>query len=94
MKHICEICSKQYATVAEAEKCELAHKKKNAEEAARVASEEAISDAVNAYITKYKTLPSVAVIPENQEFVIGEFGDKLETLFDKLLDIFREDDEE
>lgn len=53
MKYICEVCNKQYATVAEAEKCELEHKKKADEESVKTTSGTKISDAVNAYITKY-----------------------------------------
>ena len=43
MKHICEICNKQYDTVEGAEQCELAHKKEAVEESAKAAAETKIS---------------------------------------------------
>ena len=94
MKYICEICNKQYATVSEAEQCELAHKKKTAEESAKTTAETKISDAVNAYITKHKECPNIDITPENQKLIIGNITDKLEKTFDMLFDVLCEDDEE
>lgn len=94
MKHICEICNKQYDTVTEAEKCELAHKKAAAEESVKTTAETKISDAVNAYIAKYKELPSIDITPENHKFLLGDMAEKLEKTFDMLIDILCEDGDE
>lgn len=94
MKYICEICNKQYATVAEAEQCELVHKKKNADESVKATAETKISDAINAYIAKYKEFPNVDITPENQKFLIGDLADRLEKTFDMLIDVLCDEDEE
>lgn len=94
MKYICEICNKQYATVSEAEHCELAHKKKTAEESVKTATESKISDAINAYIAKYKEFPNVNLTPESQKFLVDDFTDRLGKTFDMLIDVLCKDDEE
>lgn len=93
MKYICEICNKQYATVSEAEQCELAHKRKTAEESVKTTAETKISDAVNAYIAKYKEFPSIDITPENQKLLIGDLANKLDKTFDMLIDVLCGDDE-
>lgn len=93
MKHICEICNKQYDTVEGAEQCELAHKKEAVEESAKAAAETKISVAVNAYIARYKELPGIEISAENQRLLLGDMAYKLEKTFDMLIDILREDDE-
>lgn len=94
MKHICEICNQQYDTVAEAEKCELAHKKEAVEEAAKADAESKISDAVNTFIARYKELPSIDITPENHKLLLGDMAEKLEKTFDMLIDILCEEDDE
>ena len=94
MKHICEICNKQYDTVAGAEKCELAHKKEALEASAKTSMGTAISDAVNAYVAKFKEFPSIEITSENQKLLLGDFAEKLEKTFDMLVDILCEDDDE
>ncbi len=94
MKHICEICNRQYDTVAGAEQCELAHKKEALEASAKASTEAAISDAVNAYIAKFKEFPAIEITPENQKLLLGDFAEKLEKTFDMLVDILCEDGDE
>lgn len=94
MKYICEICNKQYDTVAGAEQCELAHKKEALEASAKNSAEAAISDAVNAYVAKFKEFPSIEIAPENKKFLISGLAEKIEDAFDILVDIFCEDDED
>lgn len=94
MKHICEICNKQYDTVAGAEKCELAHKKEALEASAKASMATAISDAVNAYVAKFKEFPSIEITLENQKFLVGDFAENLEKAIDILFDILFEDDDE
>lgn len=94
MKHICEICNKQYDTVAGAEKCELAHKKEALEASAKTSMGTAISDAVNAYVAKFKEFPDIELTPESQKLLIGDFAEKLEKTFDMLVDILCKDDED
>lgn len=94
MKHICEICNKQYDTVAGAEKCELAHKKEALEASAKTSMGTAISDAVNAYVAKFKEFPDIELTPESQKLLIGDFAEKLEKTFDVLVDILCGDDDE
>lgn len=94
MKHICEICNKQYDTVSGAEQCEFAHKKEALEASAKASTAAAISVAVNAYITKFKEFPAIELTPENQKFLLGDFSEKLEKTFDMLVDILCEDDDE
>lgn len=94
MKHICEICNKQYDTVAGAEKCELAHKKEALEASAKISMGTAISDAINAYVAKFKELPSIEITPENQKLILGDFAERLDKIFDTLVGILCEDDDE
>ena len=87
MKHICEICNKQYGTVEGAEQCELAHKKEMTEERAKTAAEAKISAAVNAYITRYREFPDIEISAENQKILFDDMSDGLEKTFDMLINI-------
>lgn len=87
MKYICEICNKQYDTAAEAEKRELKHKKENVEKSAKTSASAKISDAVNAYVAKYKELPNINIASENQKNIIGDLADGLEKIFGMLIDV-------
>lgn len=70
MKYICEVCNQQFNTADEARNCEYTHnaeaKKKQLIEKAKASASEKISDAINAYIERYKELPEIELSPENQ----------------------------
>ena len=94
MKHICEICNAQYNTVAEAEKCELAHKKAKEQEAIKATAESTISEAINAFITKYKAMPIIEVAEENQKILFGELSNKAEEVIDYIIGLLIGGDDE
>ena len=94
MKHICEICNKQYDTVAGAERCELAHKKEALEASMKASSEAAISNAINAHIAKFKEIPVINITHENLELLFGDMAKKFEKSFDTLIGILCDDEDE
>lgn len=94
MKHICEICNKQYDTVEAAEQCELAHKKDDAAKAMRAEASVKINDAVNTYVAKYKELPELDLTDENQKILLGALADKVGETIGMLVDMLCEDDDD
>lgn len=93
MKYVCEICNKQFNTVDEAERCEVAHKKERAQVAAKASAETKINEAVNAFVARYKVIPRVELTTENQNLFIGELDGVLDFLME-LLGIGECEDEE
>lgn len=91
MKYICEICNKQYGTVAEAEQCEVKHKKEKEDESAKSSTEGKISDALNAFITKYKEFPNIKLMPDNQKIVSGRIASRIDDVMGSLFDLFPDD---
>ena len=94
MKHGCEICNTQYNTVAEAEKCELTHKKEKEQETVKATAESTISEAINAFIAKYKVMPTIEVAEENQKILFGELSNKAEQVIDCIIDLLIGGDDE
>mgnify|MGYP006972491068 CR=1 FL=1 len=93
MKFICDFCKKMYNTAKEAEECELAHKNEEARLAAKSGAERKISDAVNAFITKYKSTPSIELTEENQKIVLDDTMSKIDETFDSILKLFDDDND-
>lgn len=92
MKHVCEVCNQQYDSVKDAELCEMAHIREKAQHAAKVAAEAKISEAVNAFAAKYKTMPNIELTEENQKVLLGDLAGKVGEAFDLLLELFGDDD--
>ena len=91
MKYICEVCNQQFNTADEARNCEYTHnmevKKKQLIEKAKTSASEKISDAINAYIERYKELPEIELSPESQSIIANE-------VFSTIADIlFGEEDD-
>lgn len=92
MKHVCEVCNTQYGTVEAAEQCELGHKKEKMQLVAKAAAEAKISEAINAFVTKYKAMPNIELTEENQKVLIGDVVGKVEEAFDLILGLLGDDE--
>lgn len=88
MKYVCEICNNQFDTPGAAERCEYGHKREQMQRAAKDAAAAKISDAVNAFITKYGEAPAIHLTEENEALAFGEVVNNLGEVFDVLLDLF------
>lgn len=88
MKYVCEVCNQQFDTAPEAQQCEFAHKQEKAKAEAQSRAEIAISEAVNAYIAKYKTVPAIEITGENHSILLdalaGNIGEALSIFVDIL----------
>ena len=87
MKYICEICHQQFNTAPEAEDCELAHQKAKRNAEVKDAASEKISDAINAYIAKFKEFPEFNISEDNLGIVIGSLAENVEDAFKSLATI-------
>ena len=92
MKHVCEVCNTQYDTIEAAEQCELGHKKEKMQLVAKAAAEAKISEAINAFITKYKAMPNIELTEENQKVLIGDVVGKVEEAFDLILGLLGDEE--
>jgi hypothetical protein len=87
MKYICEICNTKFDSPAEAERCELTHKEQR-QRIAKEAAEIKISNAVNAFISKYGEMPTIHLSDENEAITLTEISadicEMLESFFSAL----------
>ena len=60
--------------------------------AAKAATEAKISEAINAFITKYKAMPSIELTEDNQKVLIGDVVGKVEEAFDLILSLLGDDE--
>lgn len=84
MKYLCEKCNKQYNSQEEAIKCEMEHEKEAEIAASRGAADRKISDAVNAYIAKFKAMPAVKINAENEDIIYDSLRSEICKVFDML----------
>lgn len=89
MKYICEICNKKFDTPEEAQNCEAIHKKSEA----MTAEEKVISDAINAFIAKRKSLPYIELNKTSRDIMFAEIEGTINEAFDLLTSLFEGDDD-
>ena len=92
MKYVCEICNEKFDTSAKAEECELKHKREKVKEEMQAATEAKISEIVNAYITRYKTVPNISITEENQRIILDAMFDRVGQTLDALFGSCRGDE--